>query len=130
MGLATPLALSSTLSPNQRQRQRWTHLSKPMTMAPLAMAWAKRLPLPSQPLAQLFLPLAMPLAMPLVMPLAMPLGLLALPLALALAMPLFLIRFLHSHEKNMSLQLGKTKKKTSLRLRKLRPAGLRRTTVR
>merc|ERR1711904_428945 len=104
MGLATPLALSSTLSPNQRQRQRWTHLSKPMTMAPLAMAWAKRLPLPSQPLAQLFLPLAMPLAMPLVMPLAMPLGLLSMPLALALAMPLFLIRFLHSHEENMSLQ--------------------------
>merc|ERR1711904_95217 len=126
MGLATPLALSSTLSPNQRQRQRWTHLSKPMTMAPLAMAWAKRLPLPSQPLAML---LVMPLAMPLGL-LALPLGLLSMPLALALAMPLFLIRFLHSHEKNMSLQLGKTKKKTSLRFRKLRPAGLRRTTVR
>jgi hypothetical protein len=64
------------------------------------------------------------------MPLAMPLGLLSMPLALALAMPLFLIRFLHSHEKNMRLQVGKIKKKTSLRLRKLRPAGLRRTTVR
>merc|ERR1719399_467169 len=98
-------------------------------MAPLAMAWAKRLPLPSLPLAQLSLRLVMPLGMPLGL-LALPLGLLSMPLALALAMPLFLIRFLHSHEKNMSLQHGKTKKKTSLRFRKLRPAGLRRTTVR
>jgi hypothetical protein len=70
------------------------------------------------------------LSLPLAMPLAMPLGLLSMPLALALAMPLFLIRFLHSHEKNMRLQVGKIKKKTSLRLRKLRPAFLRRTTVR
>jgi hypothetical protein len=64
------------------------------------------------------------------MPLAMPLGLLSMPLALALAMPLFWIQFLPAHEKNMRLQVGKIKKKTSLRLRKLRPAFLRRTTVR
>jgi hypothetical protein len=74
--------------------------------------------------------LSLPPAMPLAMPLAMPVGLLSMPLALALAIPLFLIRLLHSHEKNMSLQLGKIKRKTSLRLRNLRPAGLRRTTVR